>query len=143
MPTGTGKSVVIGGTVKAVKEAYPPASILMVTHNKELIEQNYKKAVVMAGSGIGLVSAGLRKAEYDRDVIFAGIDTIANAPQKLGRRDIILIDEAHRVAPQLHTNYRQVIDQVIDSVVLHKRNLYLYQALFHTDLAPMKHHNLL
>lgn len=113
MPTGTGKSVVIGGTVKAVKEAYPPASILMVTHNKELIEQNYKKAVVMAGSGIGLVSAGLRKAEYDRDVIFAGIDTIANAPQKLGRRDIILIDEAHRVAPQLHTNYRQVIEEVL------------------------------
>lgn len=110
MPTGTGKSVVIGGTVKRIKELYAPARILMVTHNKELIEQNYKKAVAMYGGDIGLWSAGLGKKEHHKDIVFAGIDTIANKPELLASRDIILIDEAHRVAPQPHTSYRNVIE---------------------------------
>lgn len=119
MPTGTGKSIVIGGTVKAVQEAYPPARMLMLTHNKELIEQNYKKAVAMAGDHIGMWSAGLNRADHTNDIVFAGIDTVANNPQLLGRRDVIMIDEAHRVAPQLHTNYRQVIEEYLYKINPH------------------------
>ena len=108
MPTGVGKSVVIGDVVRQVKLYYPPARILMLTHVKELVEQNHEKAQSMSDHEIGVWSAGLRKKQYNADIVFAGIDTVANDPSLLGRRDIILIDEAHRVAPKPDTNYQLV-----------------------------------
>lgn len=113
MPTGTGKSVVIGETVNRVKQYYPKARIVMLTHVKELVQQNYEKAASMCNSHIGLWSAGLRKKEYGSDIVFAGIDTVVRNPQHLGDRHIILIDEAHRVSHTPNTNYRNVTDYLL------------------------------
>jgi len=110
MPTGTGKSLVIADIVNQIKQYYPPARILMVTHVKELVEQNYEKAAALTPYEIGLWSAGLRKKEYHADIVFAGIDTVARNPQMLGERHIMLIDEAHRVSHRPDTNYRNVTD---------------------------------
>lgn len=110
-PTGTGKSIVIGGVVEQVKFYYPQARILMLTHVKELVEQNHEKAQAMCTQHeIGLWSAGLRKKDWHHDIVFAGIDTVAVNPQNLGRRDVILIDEAHRVSPHPNTNYNKVLN---------------------------------
>lgn len=113
MPTGTGKSVVIAETVNRVKHYYPAARIVMLTHVKELVQQNYEKAVSMCSTEIGLWSAGLRKKQYGSDVVFAGIDTVARNPQHLSDRHIIMIDEAHRVAHTPNTNYRNVTDHLL------------------------------
>lgn len=110
MPTGTGKSLVIADIVNKIKTYYPPARILMVTHVKELVEQNYEKAASLTPFDIGLWSAGLRKKEYHADIVFAGIDTVARNPQLLGTRHIMIIDEAHRVSHRPNTNYRNVTD---------------------------------
>lgn len=110
MPTGTGKSVVIGGTVRAIREAYPPARILMLTHVKELVAQNYDKATKMVNQRIGLWSAGLKKKEHHQDIVFAGIDTVARNPDLLKTRHIVLIDEAHRVSHKPNTTYRNVYE---------------------------------
>lgn len=113
MPTGTGKSVVIGETVNRVKTYYPKARIVMLTHVKELVDQNYKKAVSMCNTDIGLWSAGLRKKQYGSDVVFAGIDTVARNPQHLSDRHIVMIDEAHRVSHRPKTNYRNVTEHLL------------------------------
>ena len=113
MPTGTGKSVVIGETVNRIKYYYPAARIVMLTHVKELVEQNHEKAVSMCSHDIGLWSAGLRKKQYGSDIVFAGIDTVARNPQHLSDRHIVLIDEAHRVAHRPNTNYRNVTDHLL------------------------------
>ena len=113
MPTGTGKSVVIGETVNRVTQFYPAARIVMLTHVKELVDQNYKKAVSMCDTDIGLWSAGLRKKQYSSDVVFAGIDTVARNPQLLSNRHIVMIDEAHRVSHRSNTNYRNVTDHLL------------------------------
>lgn len=110
MPTGTGKSIVIGETVNRVLYYYPKARIVMLTHVKELVKQNYEKADMLCDAEIGLWSAGLRKKQYGNSVVFAGIDTVARNPQHLSSRDIILIDEAHRVSHRPNTNYRNVRD---------------------------------
>lgn len=110
MPTGTGKSVVIGSIVQQVKHYYPAAKIVMLTHVKELVEQNYEKAVKISQRNIGLWSAGLRKKQYTSDIVFAGIDTVARNPHHLDERHIILIDEAHRVSHKPNTNYHNVTD---------------------------------
>lgn len=109
-PTGTGKSIVVGGVVERVSFYYPQARILMLTHVKELVEQNHEKAQAMCPSTeIGLWSAGLRKKEYHYPIVFAGIDTVARNPEYLGKRDVIIIDEAHRVSPNPATNYSKVL----------------------------------
>lgn len=109
----TGKSVVIGETVNRLKMYFPSTRIVMLTHVKELVQQNHEKAAAMCSHEVGLWSAGLRKKQYGHDIVFAGIDTVARNPQHLDRRDIILIDEAHRVAHRPNTNYRNVTDYLL------------------------------
>lgn len=112
-PTGVGKSVIIGGIVKQIKFYWPQSRILMLTHVKELVEQNYEKAQDMSEDHhIGLWSAGLRKKEWHSDIVFAGIDTVVRNPENLGHRDVVLIDEAHRVSPKPNTNYNVVLNHL-------------------------------
>ena len=80
----------------------------MLTHSKELVEQNYEKLANMTDYHVGLWSSGLGKADYHAPVVYAGIQTVANNPHMLGRRDVILVDEAHRVSPDTTTEYQKV-----------------------------------
>ncbi len=41
MPTGTGKSVVIAGFIREAIAAYGDTRVLVLTHVKELIQQNF------------------------------------------------------------------------------------------------------
>ena len=47
LPTGTGKSLVIAGFLQSVFKAFPNQRIMMLTHVKELIEQNYSKLLAI------------------------------------------------------------------------------------------------
>lgn len=107
-PTGVGKSVQIAMLVDAVANLMPGARILMLTHSKELVEQNYEKLVNMTNHHVGLWSSGLGKADYHAPIVYAGIQTAANNPEMLGRRDLIIVDEAHRVSPDDQTEYQKV-----------------------------------
>src|SRR5690606_23327156 len=74
MPTGTGKSVVIGGFIREVMLRYPGQRIIVLTHVKELIEQNYKKLLALWPTApAGVYSAGLRRREIGLPITFAGI----------------------------------------------------------------------
>lgn len=112
-PTGVGKSVIIAETTRLTKLYYPQARILMLTHSKELVEQNHEKAQGMIHQHVGLWHAGLRKKEYDSDILFAGIDTVANNPHLLGVRHVCLIDEAHRVSPRPESNYQRTMSTLL------------------------------
>lgn len=107
-PTGVGKSVQIAMAVEATKMYVPDSRILMLTHSKELVEQNYEKLASMTNHHVGLWSSGLGKADYHAPIVYAGIQTAANNPEMLGRRDLIIVDEAHRVSPDDQTEYQKV-----------------------------------
>lgn len=47
MPTGTGKSVVIGGFIQRAFQRYPGQRVMKLTHVKELIEQNFEKLLAI------------------------------------------------------------------------------------------------
>ena len=77
MPTGTGKSVVIAGFVKGIMDAWPSQRILVVTHVRELVEQNAKALLrLWPEAPVGVYSAGLRRRDHDRQITFAGIQSI-------------------------------------------------------------------
>lgn len=107
MPTGTGKSVVIGAFVRRVLERYPGQRIIKLTHVKELIQQNYEKLMaIWPTAPAGIYSAGLGRKEAFCPVTFAGIATAVKSPGLFGHIDLVLVDECHLVSPKEGTMYQ-------------------------------------
>lgn len=105
MPTGTGKSVVIGEFVRSAFTTFPNQRILKLTHRKELIAQNYEKLIKLWPTApAGIYSAGLGRKEI-RPVTFAGIASVAKKAKQFGHVDLVLVDECHLVSPKEDTNY--------------------------------------
>lgn len=112
LPTGTGKSVVIGTFVKECLGHYPYVRILMLTHRKELIEQNAAKLVTMwPQAPIGIYSDGLGKKQTGKQITFAGIASVAKKPELFFPVDIVMIDECHLVSSKEGTSYRKFLEQ--------------------------------
>lgn len=112
MPTGTGKSLSIGRFITGAVKAYPSTRVLMMTHVKELIEQNANKLLeIWPEAPLGIYSAGLGKKQL-APIVYAGVQTIKNNIDKLGRIDFIVIDEAHLLSPKEDGTYRDIIDRL-------------------------------
>lgn len=117
MPTGTGKSVVIGDFIRRVMSWYPTTRVMMLTHVKELIKQNAEKITELWHTApLGIYSAGLRRKELEFPIIYGGVQSVVKNADLFGRRDLLLIDEAHLLSPKADTSYQEIIKQ------LHKRN---------------------
>jgi DNA repair protein RadD len=98
MPTGTGKSVVIARFLHSVFNAFPNQKIIVLTHVKELIQQNYEKLLaVWPFAPAGIYSAGLNSREHGKAITFAGIQSVWRRPEVFGRVDLVLVDEVHLV----------------------------------------------
>lgn len=109
LPTGTGKSLVIGKIVSdAVKNWNGRALIL--AHVKELLEQNAGKVRALCPDiKIGIFSAGLKSRDTDEPVIVAGIQSVYDKACDLGAFDLVLVDEAHLIAPDGDGMYRSFL----------------------------------
>jgi DNA repair protein RadD len=103
-PTASGKSVVVA---KLCEELGKRSSgmTLVLTHRKELVEQNHAKLPHHLQAGV--YSAGLGKKQL-KPITIAGFQSIRNHVAKMPRVDHILIDEAHYALK----GYREFIDQL-------------------------------
>lgn len=110
MPTGTGKSVVIAMLLQSIYLQFPSQRTMILTHVKELIEQNYEKLLgLWPGAPAGIYSAGLKRKETDRKITFAGIGSVAKKAAHFKHIDLLIIDEAHLVSPTEETMYQRLI----------------------------------
>lgn len=111
MPTGTGKSVVIATFLERVYRFYAQTKVLVLTHVKELIQQNYMKLLKLwPGAPAGINSAGLGKRDIHHRIIFAGIASVAKYAVSFGHVDLVLIDEAHLVSDEEASMYQTFLD---------------------------------
>lgn len=111
MPTGTGKSLVIAELVRRVCTQWPGQRIMMLTHVKELIEQNYEKLTkVWPMAPAGLYSAGVGRRDTNFPVTFAGIQSVHNKAHLFGHIDLLLVDECHLIPVKSNTMYRKFIN---------------------------------
>ncbi len=93
LPTGAGKSLVIAELAKIAR-----GKILVLTHVKELVEQNHQK-YESYGLKAGIFSAGLNRKETEHAVTFASIQSVApNLDKFIQQYSLLIIDECHRVA---------------------------------------------
>ena len=115
LPTGTGKSLVIGEIIRQLTNQYPKLRVSMITHNKELVKQNAEKLIALyPDADIGVYSAGLKKKQPNSKIMFATVQSIASALKKgnpFGTRHLVIVDEAHLIAPGGSTNYQRVFKE--------------------------------
>jgi DNA repair protein RadD len=114
MPTGSGKSHVIAALCKDAIQTWPETRILMLTHVKELIEQNAEKMRLhWPGAPLGIYSASVGKRQLGEPITFAGIQSVRDKAKLIGHIDLIVIDECHLVNHKDEGGYRKLIGELI------------------------------
>ena len=97
-PTGVGKSILPAIFIKEVLSIWPTQRFLLLTHVKELIQQNSEVLKsVWPNAPLGIYSAGLKEKNPVMPIVYGGVQSAKNNPHLFGHRDIIFIDEAHLI----------------------------------------------
>ena len=113
LPTGTGKAICIAAFMKRAIGDWSDTRILIVTHVKELIAQNYGELIrLWPGAPAGIYSAGLNKRDLHAQILFAGIQSIHKRAYDIQRCDLALIDEAHLIPRTSNTMYRRFLGEL-------------------------------
>ncbi|MBA4502373.1 DEAD/DEAH box helicase [Marinobacterium marinum] len=107
LPTGAGKSLVIAELARLARQR-----ILVMTHVRELVEQNHAKYAAL-GLEAGIFSAGLGRKEFSHQVTFASVQSIARNLEHFATSfSLLIIDECHRVGDDADSQYQQVINHL-------------------------------
>ena len=110
MATGSGKSIVIALLIQRALEKGVKSRVLVLTHVKELVEQDYNEMInLWPNAPAGVNCAGLKKRSTDAQIIFGSIQSVWNHCEEIGEFDYIIVDEAHRIPHKDNGNYRKLI----------------------------------
>ena len=112
-PTGSGKSLIIAHLVKDAM-SFPGTRVLMLTHVKELLEQNAKELLnLYPEADVGFYSASLKKKVLHRAVTFAGIQSIyKRAFDMIPPPDLVIVDECHLIPRSDSTRYNKFLSDL-------------------------------
>lgn len=111
LPTGSGKSIIIAEFCRICATLWPGTRILILTHQKELIEQDaIKLKKIYKDADIGIYSAALKKKETNHTITFGGIQSIYKID--FPKVDIILVDEAHMINHKNEGMYRKFLNKM-------------------------------
>lgn len=111
IPTGGGKTLCLAEMIRHALTEWPGTRICVLAHVRELVEQNATKLRrYWPEAPLGIYSAGLGRRDRFDPVIFASIQSVAKKSAQLGRFDMLLIDEAHRIPLRAEGQYREFID---------------------------------
>lgn len=113
LPTGSGKSHIVAALCKDALQSWPETRVLMLTHVKELIEQNAEKMRQhWPGAPMGIYSASIGRKELGEPITFAGIQSVRSRASELGHVDLVLIDECHLVNHNNEGGYRHLLAEM-------------------------------
>lgn len=111
LPVGAGKTIVMAELIREALTAWPGTRIAVIAHVRELVSQNADKlSKHWLEAPIGIYSASLKRRDRFEPVIFASIQSVYDKAMQLGRFDLLLIDEAHRIPLRSEGMYRDFID---------------------------------
>ena len=106
LPTGAGKSLLIALLIQQALEF--GGRVVVLAHRKELLQQNADEIRgLIPGVDVGIYSAGLKSREIHNAVVVAGIQSVYRKAEDLGRRHLILVDEAHMISDLEESMYGQ------------------------------------
>ena len=108
LSTGAGKSWVIAELIHHAIERDASSRVLMVTHQKELIEQDYDKLIkLLPDADVGIYSASVGQKDLTHRVTFAGIQSIIKA-KGIPSYSLMIVDECHLINNNETGSYRKL-----------------------------------
>lgn len=111
IPVGGGKSLVAAAIFK--KALAMGVRCLLLTHVEELVMQDYEEFREYCPEHVaGVYSAGLGRKEHKPDVVFASVQSLARNVSDVGKRQVVIIDEAHLVSRKGSSQYHKVLREL-------------------------------
>ena len=115
LPTGSGKSWIIAALCKDALTNWPSTRVLMLTHIRELIQQNADKLrEAWPGAPMGICAASMRRYDTHEPITFASVQTVRNRVQNFSHIDLCIIDECHLMNNDDQGTYRTIINALRD-----------------------------
>lgn len=115
MATGTGKALVIAALVLEVLARWAETRVLVLTGSVEILVQDLEHLARQApdvAAAAGVNSASLGRRESTRQVVLAQVQSVYRDPSELGTRQLVIVDEAHRIPRHAHSMYHKIFAAV-------------------------------
>jgi DNA repair protein RadD len=127
LPTASGKSYTLSEMIRRFTGDLD-ARILVTTHSKKLVKQDYNSTCKLWPEGkhlFGINSAGLKRRDYKKKVIFCGIQSVFDKAKEIciekdeegedivRKVNFLIIDEAHRCNVKDSVQYKKFIKELL------------------------------
>jgi len=117
MPTGSGKTVVLADIILKLLEKNNEYKILVLSHVKEILEQDVEAIKNHVDPNVGVYSAGLDSKEI-RQITVAGIQSAYSMASLFKDFNIVIVDECHLIPNKSDSMYRTFLSvSGIDHVI--------------------------
>ena len=117
MPTGSGKTVVLADIILKLLEKNNDYKILVLSHVKEILEQDVEAIKNHVDPNVGVYSAGLDSKEI-RQITVAGIQSAYSMASLFKDFNIVIVDECHLIPNRDDSMYRTFLSVAgIDNVI--------------------------
>lgn len=110
-PTGAGKTIILSDIIKNAIDDYDDLHVLVISHVKEILEQDYNALTRYLKRPIGLYSSGLRSNSREQ-VTVAGIQSIYDKFELFEKYKLIIVDECHLIPPKGDGMYQKFLKGV-------------------------------
>jgi len=106
LPTGAGKTVVLAECIKEYLRRKPNGNVLVLSHVKEILQQNVEAIEDHLLFSVGVYSAGLDSKEI-KQVTVASIQSAYSKPELFQDFKFVIIDECHLIPTDDNTMYKR------------------------------------
>jgi len=111
VPTGAGKTVIMGAMIHAYLNDNPHNKVVVLSHTREILQQDHASLqVFFPDDEIGLYSAGL-KSKTIGQITVAGIQSVYRKPELYEFTNLFIIDECHTVNHKNSGMYRSLLSK--------------------------------
>ena len=115
LPTASGKSVVQAAFLRQALEQYPRARVMLLSHVKELLQQNGEKLhAYWPSASIGFYCAGLKRRDAGYQTTIASIQSVFRKASLFKDVSLIIIDECHLVPARGEGMYRSFLADMVE-----------------------------
>ncbi len=110
LPTGSGKSVILGMLLKKYFKKYPHNSVLIMSHTEQILRHDFDAVTAhVPDAPISFYSASIGEKEVSQ-ITIGGVQTVVHAKEKFMWTDLIIVDEVHAVSHKQEGSYRKILD---------------------------------
>ena len=110
---GAGKSLLIAAIAQRVNAEAPGTRVLVLVHQKELLDQNVEKIrAIWPGADVGIFSASHGRKDVNNQIIFATIGSVHRHAAKMGNIGLVMADECHLIQTKEQGTWRKFLTEL-------------------------------